>query len=173
MRHGASPRPKSSPDIAATSDPSSSAAEAHRTRENRSGARPPSRAEIRTRDGGAHGNCAHQLSYRFTPSHIKTASSQLASQGAYSCLIHGALDVQTFGSKKSSKKSLSHALQQVAPDGTCSKRTQRSITVTGCLEKNKRVTSSLKPRCSSNKSSVDRSHSIVTPEQRTGSTRVN
>jgi hypothetical protein len=100
MRHGASPRPKSSLDIAATSDPSSSAAEAHRTRENRSGARPPSRAEIRTRDGGAHGNCAHQLSYRFTPSHIKTASSQLASQGAYSCLIHGALDVQTFGSKK-------------------------------------------------------------------------
>jgi hypothetical protein len=134
----------------------------------------PSRAEIRTRDRGAHGNRAHQLSYRFTLSHISMAPPQLESHGTYSCFTNRAPDMKTFGTGKSSpRRSLSQALQRVASDGTCSKK---NPTIHHCHRvsgENKRVTSSFKPRCSSNKSSVDRSHSRVTPEQRTGSTRVN
>ena len=95
-------------------------AETNRTRGSRSRDRAHSEAEIRTRDYETHGNCAHQLSYRFTLSHIKTASPQPTSKGAYSGLIHGASGTGTSGPRGHPEDILSHAPQQVASDGTCS-----------------------------------------------------
>jgi hypothetical protein len=133
-----------------------------------------SEAEIRTRDCDAHANCAHQLSHCFTLNHIRRASSQAYTQRGLQLLhTNGASDTRTSGLRGHPEEVLTLLLNKLHQMARAQKRAQRSITVTGCLEKNKRVTSSLKPRCSSNKSSVDRSHSIVTPEQRTGSTRAN
>ena len=148
-------------------------AETSRTGGSRSRGEARFEAENRTRDVDAQPHCAHQLSHRFTLSHIKRAPSQAYIQRGLQLPHTRSFGRTNFWIEGSSRRSLSPALQPVASDGTCSKRAQQSITVTGCLEKNKRVTSSFKPRCSSNKSPADRSHSRVTPEQRIGSPRVN